>query len=472
VSTSPPQTLTAKGAVAVGRLVAEGVVRAVDVLDAHLERIAAVDPALGAVVALDEAGARAAAEGVDRAVAAGRPLPPLAGVPTTVKEAFAVRGLPTTAGMPGRPPIPAPDDAPAVAALRHAGAVILGVTNVPTQLADLHCANPLHGPTVNPWDPRRTPGGSSGGSAAALAAGLSALELGSDLSGSIRVPASWCGVVGLRPTHGQISKRGHLPWPLDGLLEPPVSVVGPMARSVADVAAAFAVLTGRPPPGRQPPPGRRRIGLWLGAAGAPVDSETTGQLTATADRLSAAGIDVVAVSPPIDPEAAVALAWRLVDAEIARGLTPAQWEEARAAGSPTLAVLLRHHYDDLEAGLRLTAAWAPVWAEVDAVLCPATPVVAQPLDDRPGLTFVDRPLHVDGDTHPGRALAAWSLLTSGAQLPSVTLPVGLGAATGLPVGAQLVGRPGGDAHLLAVAAEVEAALGPMPGSRDEVLTRR
>ena len=157
----------------------------------YLERIVAKGAALNAVVVLDAARALAAAAAVDAAVAAGEPLGPLAGVPVTVKEAFAVEGLATTAGMAELAGRAATADAPAVASLRQAGAVVLGKTNVPVALADLQSDNPVYGRTANPWDAQRTCGGSSGGSAAAVAAGLSALDLGSDLGGSIRVPAAW-----------------------------------------------------------------------------------------------------------------------------------------------------------------------------------------------------------------------------------------------------------------------------------------
>lgn len=446
------------GAGALARLVAGGQVTAVEVLDAHLARIEERNPEINAVVALDEPTARSAATAVDQAVADRLPLPPLAGVPVTVKEAFAAIGMATTAGMAEHRGAPATADAPAVGRLRQAGALILGKTNVPTQLADLHCANPLFGRTANPWDLTRSPGGSSGGSAAALAAGMAALELGSDLSGSIRIPASWCGVVGLRPSNRVISKRGHLPWPIDGLLEPPTSVVGPMARSVEDVSLAYGALTSPTSLLARPPDGVR-LGLWLEAEGAPVDTETTAAVASAGRALAEAGADVELIEAPMDPASALELAWRLVDAEITHGLTPTQWADASAAGAwPAVTVSLHDHLHDQEARLRVTAAWQAVWARFDAVICPAVPVAAQPLDERTG--FADRPLRVDGAVRPGRELASWSLLTSVGHLPSVTLPVGLGCRSGLPVGAQVVGPPGADAALLAVAATIDRVLRP------------
>jgi len=436
-------------------LVAIREVSATEVLEDHLDRIAEMNPTINAVVALDEQGARRAARRIDND-GRGGPSGPLTGVPITVKEAFAVAGLATTAGRTERAGQIARADAPAVRRLRDAGAVIVGKTNVPTQLADLHCSNPLFGATVNPLDVGRSCGGSSGGSAAALAAGMTALELGSDLSGSIRVPAAWCGVVALRPSNGVISKRGHLPWALDGLLEPATSVVGPMARSVPDLQLAHLALTGTDPGPRAAVEGMR-LAFWSEAPGAPIDNETATTMAGARRALEAAGAHVDDLVPPIDTDDALALAWRLVDAEIAHGLSTAEWDDARSSHSrPGVTVALRHHLADQEARLGATARCTETMAKYDAVLCPAVAVAAQALDSHH--TVVDRPLDVDGTVYPGRFLAAWSLLTSGSQLPSVTLAAGIGTSSGMPIGAQVVGIPGGDRALLATARAVEDVL--------------
>jgi amidase len=406
-----------------------------------LARIASAGRPLNAVVELDAERALAAAAAADARVAAGEPLGLLAGVPVTVKEAFAVQGLDTTAGVRELAGRPAARDAPAVAALRKAGAVILGKTNVPTLLADLQCDNPVYGRTANPWDQQRSPGGSSGGSAAALAAGLSPLELGSDLGGSIRVPAAWCGVYGLRPSNGVISKRGHLPWPLDGLLEPPMSVAGPMARGIADLVLAFQVLTGTPP-GRPRPPRGLRIAVWSEAPGAPASREVQKSLEDARTALEAAGVHTAQFTSPLAAETALSLADRLVAAEICHSNPDA----------PGSAQLLRDHLADQEQQLRAAQAWDETFARFDAVLCPATAVTAQLHDARPAL---EREVLIDGVRHEHRVLGAWSLLTSLPRLPSVTFPAGLGEDTGLPVGLQLVGRYRADQDLLAVAAAVD-----------------
>ncbi|MDQ2727406.1 MAG: amidase family protein [Actinomycetota bacterium] len=430
-------------------LIATRQVSATEVLDDHLDRIAERNPQINAVVALDEGGARTVARRIDT----DGPHGPLAGVPITVKEAFAVAGLATTVGMPERARQIARVDAPAVRLLRDAGAVIVGKTNVPAQLADLHCSNPLFGPTLNPLDVTRSCGGSSGGSAAALAAGMAALELGSDLSGSIRIPAAWCGVAGLRPSNGRISKLGHLPWPLDGLLEPVTSVVGPMARSTADLQLAFLALTGV-----EAGPARMvegmRLAFWCEAPGAPIDTETAAVLSGARVALEGAGACIDDLRSPADSDDSLTLAWRLVDAEIAHGLSTAEWDHARAADSwPGVTVALRSHLADQEARLVATARWVETLAGFDALVCPAVAVAAQALDDH--ATFAARALDIDGVMYPGPTLAAWSLLTSGPHLPSVTVVAGTGTRSGLPIGAQLVGVPGADRDLLATARAVE-----------------
>src|SRR6266849_1336134 len=211
-----------------------------ELLDRYLERVARLNPALNAIVTLDAERARAAAERADRELASG----PLHGLPMTVKDTFETAGLRTTAGAPVLADYVPASDASAVARLRAAGALIFGKTNTPTFAADAQTYNPVFGTTNNPWDRARSPGGSSGGSAVAMAAGLSALELGSDIGGSIRNPAHYCGVYGHKPTHGIVPGRGHIPGPPGTLAEVDIGVVGPLARSADDLDLALSVLAG------------------------------------------------------------------------------------------------------------------------------------------------------------------------------------------------------------------------------------
>src|SRR5262249_58029191 len=227
-------------------------VSAVELIDRAIARIEAHNGKLNAVVVRDFERARAAAAESDKALARGERRP-LLGVPMTVKESINVAGLPTTRGVPGTEHIPIQDDAVVVARLKAAGAVVLGKTNVPLMLADMQSYNSIYGTTNNPWDPGRTPGGSSGGAAAALAAGYVSLELGTDLGGSLRIPASFCGVFAHKPTHGILPFHGIVP--LRGIGPPgtpallvplrvDLAVAGPMARSAGDLALALDVMAG------------------------------------------------------------------------------------------------------------------------------------------------------------------------------------------------------------------------------------
>jgi len=221
-------------------------VSSTEIVEAMIARIGAVDQSLNAIVVRDFDHARAAAAAADVARTKGDPRP-LLGLPLTVKEAIDVEGLPTTWGLPGTEGEPAARDAVLVARLKAAGAIVLGKTNVPVMLSDWQTANPVYGVTNNPWDIARTPGGSSGGGAAALAAGLTPLEFGSDLAGSLRIPASFCGVFAHRPSHGLIPMRGFAPpgVPRDEIA-PDIdqSTLGPVARSAADLLLALDTVVG------------------------------------------------------------------------------------------------------------------------------------------------------------------------------------------------------------------------------------
>jgi amidase len=452
--------LTQWTAVELAAGVRSGRISATEVLDAYLERIERVNPGLNAVVVRNEADARATAARIDATLAAGRPVGPLAGVPITIKEAFDVEGLATTCGMEAYADRVAPVDAPAVARLRAADAMILGKTNVPVALADLQSDNPIYGRTANPWDPQRSPGGSSGGSAAAVASGLSALDLASDLAGSIRVPAAWCGLFGLRPSNGLISKRGHLPVPPDRFFEPPISVVGPLARSAGDLDLALGVLTRRIPRGLGPshqtttrPDGEqpRRLAVWIDGAGAPVDRETIEVIHQVGSALQRAGWEVAEIAAPVVTGEALEVMGRLVFAELVASMNDEQWKLAS-----TDAPDLRAHLDDQERRLRLAQQWDAAIDGFDALLCPAVAVTALPHDTR---SPDDRVIDIDGHPFPHRALSSWSLLASLAQGPSVTFPAGLGATSRLPVGLQLVGRRGEDRRLVNLAGDVDRVLG-------------
>ncbi|HXH06052.1 MAG TPA: amidase family protein, partial [Vicinamibacterales bacterium] len=237
--------ITSLGADALAALIRRRRLGAVEALEAYLRRIDAVNPALNAIIHLDAERAMARAQTLD---ARCRPLGPLHGIPMTLKDAHRVRGMPTRVGDPEAPTTTARTDGAVAARLRAAGAVLIGKTNVSRNLADFGAQNPIHGRTAHPADPSRTPGGSSGGAAAALAAYLTPLEVGSDLAGSIRIPAAFCGIVGLKPSMGLVPVAGHVSDPVRhprGGGSNVLTSVGPMARTLDDLDLLLRVLTGR-----------------------------------------------------------------------------------------------------------------------------------------------------------------------------------------------------------------------------------
>src|SRR5260370_25860315 len=229
-------------AVGMAQQIREKKISAVELVDAHLAKIERLNPRLNAFVHVDAKQVRREALAADAAVMNGRALGPLHGVPISIKSSVAVAGLRCEAGTRLRAGFVATHDAPLVARLRNAGAIVLGVTNTPELLMAWETDNLLYGRTNSPWDIERTPGGSSGGEAAAIAAGMSAGGVGSDGGGSIRVPAHFSGICGLKPTPGRVPATGH--FPECGGPFALIGVVGPMARTVADVKALFEVMQG------------------------------------------------------------------------------------------------------------------------------------------------------------------------------------------------------------------------------------
>jgi amidase len=331
---------------------------------------------------------------------------PLHGVPMTIKDAFAVAGMATTWGEPAFADAVADRDAVVVERLQEAGAIIVGKSNVHRMLADFgRTENPVYGRTLNPRDPARTPGGSSGGAAAALAAGLSFLEYGSDLAGSIRIPAAYCGVYGLKPTPGTVPLRGFQPPgpPADLVREFP-SAVGPLARSAADLRLALTV-TGRPGArSRRSKLPDFRVGVVLDDPGCPVTEEVGKVLSDAVDALAKAGVPLREGWPDgVDPVVQAAAFGFQVEwffaAQEGRELAGTDERERQRAA--------------------LGAAWARYFADVDVFLCPTVFTTAFPHHDRH--RYDDQVFWVAQASLPG--------------LPAVSVPAG-GA---LPVGLQVIG---------------------------------
>ncbi|HEX6417853.1 MAG TPA: amidase [Acidimicrobiales bacterium] len=465
------------------RLLRDGEVSSVELLDHFLARIEAHDPALNAVVALDAERARARAADADAARRRGASWGPLHGLPMTVKDAFETAGLVTTAGaIELRDHVPA-SDADAVARLQGAGAIVFGKTNLPKWAGDLQTFNDVYGRTNNPWAVDRTPGGSSGGAAAALAAGLTGLELGSDIGGSIRNPAHYCGVFGLKPTWGIVPTRGHVPGPPGTLAPADVNVAGPLGRSAADLALALDVLAGPAGPDAAGwrldlPPARNggaiaglRVATWFDDPSTPIAADTRALLDGAAGALADAGATVAAVDPPVSLGELMRSWERLVlpivtatlpDGEFAAlaemaAASPAADGEPRAMRA--LRAITARHREWLRADERRhrhRRLFAELFERHDVLLAPVMPTAAHPHDTE--RDFNDREVEVDGVARPYVDGLNWNGGIGTLLLPVAVPPVGRTPA-GLPVGVQVVAAHLHDRTAIAVAGHIERLLG-------------
>ncbi len=429
-------------------------VSAVELCDAAIERIERLDGPINAVVVRDFDRAAGAAKAADAALARGERRP-LLGVPMTVKESFNVAGLATTWGSPAFKDWIAPTDAVAVARLKGAGAVILGKTNIPPFLADWQSVNPVYGRTNHPLDPGRTPGGSSGGAAAALAAGMVPLEFGSDIGGSIRVPASFCGVFGHKPSYGLVPGRGQSAPGQDGC-DPPLAVVGPLARTADDLALALDIVAGPDDDEAMgyrldlPAPRHRRLAdfriLMIDEhPSAALDGEIRDALHFLASNLESGGASVARRSELVPDLAAAQAAYAtLLFTAISRG------------GPPRPDPLSAHAWlDTLDVQLAVRRRWAELFRDFDVVLAPAFGVVAFPHDDG---DFNSRIHTIDGVETSYGAQVAWPGMATFANLPATAVPIGA-TKSGLPIGAQIIGPHLEDRTPLAFAAIIERAFG-------------
>lgn len=441
-------TLGDMTAVETAAAVRSGKVSALEVCDATIDRIEAADGPINAVVVRDFDRARAAAKALDAGGARGSDKP-LIGVAMTVKESNNIAGLPTTWGFPDHANNIVDEDSVVVQRLKAAGAVIVGKTNVPTALADWQSGNPIYGDTVNPVDHSRTPGGSSGGAAAALAAKMTPLEIGSDIGGSIRVPAHFCGVYGHKPTYGLVPGRGHNSPGTDSL-DAPLAVVGPMARSAQDLSVTMDIIAGPADPGMKPDLltprfntlADARVLVMTGHPLARTASVVSGAIRKVASDLMDQGADIAFEGPTPDlarmHEFYVNMLTTIIsrDTPDSRGTTAHQW------------------MDLLDEQMRVTRAWGELFADFDVVLAPTLGVTAFPLTDEPD--WKARHLMIDGEkTRFGEQIAFAGLATF-PGLPSTAVPLDKDE-DGLPTGMQIMGPPFGDRITLGFAEMLTAA---------------
>jgi len=440
----------------------------VELAEAHLEKISSLNPKLNAFVQVVPERVRDAARHAEAAVMASRPLGRVHGVPVSIKSSVDVAGMKCESGTRLRAGTIAAQDAPLVARLREAGAVILGVTNTPEFLMAWETDNLLYGRTNNPWNLERTAGGSSGGESAAISSGMSAGGVGSDGGGSIRVPAHFCGICGLKPTPGRIPATGHFP-PSGGPFAL-IGVVGPMARTVDDLKLLFEVMQGpddgdacaAPVPLRWPAASevkQLKIGYFEDDGRTPVAREIREGVRATADALSRAGFRVERFRPGGLEEARVL--WKKFFVKVGGVIIDPMFRERRQDQSPVLKQFLNWSAAEPELGSNdlldswirrdtLRSEFLARMREYPILLCPPAAI--------PAFRHGERTWIIDGSSV--HYLDAWSYTEWFNLLgnPAAVVPV-TQSADGLPIGVQIVGRPWEEENVLAVAAEVEKASG-------------
>jgi len=462
---------------------AEGELSSVELLEAYAEQIRC-HAWVGAVVSTDFERARAEAAAADAARARDLSLGPLHGLPITIKDDVEVAGMRSTYGASATHDHVPDRDAEAVRRLRKAGAIIFGRTNLPEYAADGQSYNEVHGTTSNPWDASRTPGGSSGGSAAALAAGMTSLELGSDMGGSIRLPASWCGVYGLKPTWGVVPTSGSVPVPStpEGaeLHDGDIAVAGPLARDPRDLDLALRVLSDPAaghagwravlPPARFKSHRELRAAVWLDDPSLSPDRATGQVLEQAVAALAADGVTITSLRPPLSLERFEQLFETFFMADLAIGLDDEGYEgmvaqlESLAGSSPLAELHLRalrlthRGWLALErARLLARAAWSEIFESVDVVLCPAAITTAIEHDHSEPIE--SRTFELDGVARPHRpTLTRWFAPASLCYLPAAVAPAGL-SADALPVGIQILSAQFRDRDTIAAAGLLAQTLG-------------
>lgn len=423
----------------------------------YIERIDRLDGKTNAVpVRIFERGIEDAKK-ADKMLAQGLIQGPLHGIPMTIKESYVLADTPATWGIDAYKDNVAEQDGLHVTRFRSAGAHFIGKTNVPVDLSDFQSYNPIYGTTNNPWDLEKTPGGSSGGSAAAMAAGFSGLEAGSDIGGSIRTPAHFCGVYGHKPTWGIVPQSGHEL--VSGVPDPDVSVCGPLARSADDLKLALDTMAG--PTARESigwrldlaPPGFTslqdlKVAIWATDDLAPVDDQIANKVTMVGDVLSKLGAVVSDTArPEIDLKKAHRVYQTLTQATMASG-QPAHRiaeyqkfvnqlsdaDDSEAAVSARAAVMSHRQWirDDFRRA-NLQRAWDKFFEEWDVIICPQMAVTAFNHDHRP---WKERTLLVNGEKQSYTKHLFWSGLANAPYLPSTIFPTGL-SDTGLPIGIQV-----------------------------------
>jgi len=464
----------------------DGRTSARDALEACIDKIHTLNASVNALVHMDLDNARKTADACDHAIRYGHQTGPLHGVPVSVKEGFDWVDHPTTWGDPKRSENVAQSNSTVVQRLVDAGAVIVGKTNIPAYLGDWETVNPLFGATRNPYDFEHSAGGSSGGSAVAVATGMSYADIGSDQGGSIRLPAHYCGVYGLKPSWGLVPMKGHSP--LGEAREPDIGVAGPLTRSARDSGLLLRAISGsvdndyawrlQLPESGNKPLGALRIAVLIDDELCPIDAEYRIELRAFCQALSSVGASVeMNIRPPINLARHTELMNLLVRAETSTkmplvaaldaGRDPATTQTATgeraladryaaldAAGS---GLTHRQWLELHEERLVLKQQWKNFFLDYDLLICPAGASAAPPL--RPSKRVAERTIPVNGEERPVLEQHVWFGIASLPGLPAITVPIGR-LASGLPVGAQLVANHYEDLTLCTLAGLFANVTGP------------
>jgi amidase len=457
-------------------------ISSVEAVEHFIARIENLDPELNAVIVRDFDRAREAARKADQAIADnaladGKPLGPLHGVPMTIKDAFEIEGLSCEVGAPNFKGRVSTSNARIVQKLLDAGVIFIGKTNTPFMCGDWQTFNPVTGTTNNPWNLAHTPGGSSGGSAAALAAGLTPLEFGSDIGGSIRVPAHFCGLFGHKPSHGIISQRGHVPPEHGALSDRDLNVVGPLARSVEDLELLLDITMGADEPAaaayhialqgpRAQTPKNLRVAVWADDPYCPVSTDISANILKAARTLEALGASIQEAKPNIDLANNTETFLLLLHSVMASDFPPSVRErmksiaDAAPKDDKSLAIMQARgsslsHADWLaanEARYAIQAEWMKFFQGVDVLLCPVTPRAALLHTQDPD--FNARRMMVDGVDRAYGENIVWMGLATPCGLPSTVVPIGL-SQDGLPIGMQIIAAKYEDKTSMAVARWLE-----------------
>ncbi|MDJ0978064.1 MAG: amidase family protein [Erythrobacter sp.] len=443
-----PRLTDKPGLIETAEAIRAGQLSAREAVDAAIVRIEKLDTEINALAVPDFERAAACAKALDEA--GPDPERPLYGVPMTVKESFDVEGLQSCWGHTNLTDYIAPRDSEVVRRLKAAGAVIVGKTNVPTDLTDWQSFNRVYGRTNNPHDTGRSPGGSSGGGAAAVASGMVAGEYGSDIGGSVRVPAHFCGVWGHKTTWGLVPKQGH-DHPLmarrPGFLAAhngALSIAGPLARSAQDLALLTKIGAQYPLARTGKPLREGRLLAITEYPGAPVDTSVAGPTEAAISSLVQAGVSVDRASALVpDLEKQFADYMRMLNIAMARGAPSPSGKRASATD----------WFDLLDAQAANAFEWARLFETYDFVLAPPAPVLAVPHSEA---RVFDATIRVNGSDVQGASGLAWAGIATFPNLPSTVLPIGSGTYEGavLPCGMQVIGPRMADLDCIAAAGEI------------------